>query len=342
MIIDANVYWFPELLFREEDLMQQFLADIVKNKDMAAYVKTDKGKSQVVIEKPVGYPSVNYVQGEYNLDFMLSALREAKIDKAVMKVPCCQEWINLEMCRLFNNGMADYQKRSDGKLIALAVLPPFGSEESLGELDRCINHLGMHGIQLSAHYDGKYLDNDIFTSLFEKLNENEMTVYVHHTPLPVQYDPLCQYDNLRRTYGRCVDQMTAVSRELLSGMFRKYPNIKLVHSMLGGGFFTYINMLLPPRLNDTAKRFDTIDGQVCVWLEKNIFFEMSHAQPWGSPQLECAIKTMGADHIIYGSSFPVRQEWLSDGPNFVMALNISEEDKVKILSENAAKLYNIK
>ena len=68
---------------------------------------------------------------------------------------------------------------------------------------------------------------------------------------------------------------------------------------------------------------------------------MSHAQPWGKEQLECAVKVLGADHIIYGSSYPVRNEWLIDGPAFVRNLDISDEEKDLILEGNAMRLYHV-
>ena len=341
MIIDTNMYWFPEALFLHQDLMDRFLADLPSGGDTAGYIKTENGRQQVVIERPVGSPSVNYIQGDYELEGMCDALTRSGIDHAVMKIPCCQEWMSLEMCRLFNDGMADYQKRSGGKLVMLAVIPPFGSEESLAELKRCKEELGAHGIQLSAHYNGRYLDDPVFAPLLEQLNKDQMTAYIHHTPLPVEYSTLHEYTNLRRTYGRCNDQTIAVSRELMSGMFTKYPDLKVVHSMLGGGFFTYCNMFFPPASGDTANRFNTDNGQMLKHLQQNIFFEMSHAQPWGEAQLECAVKVLGADHILYGSSYPVRSEWLTEGPAFIKRLAITEEDKAKILHQNAATLYHI-
>ena len=54
------------------------------------------------------------------------------------------------------------------------------------------------------------------------------------------------------------------------------------------------------------------------------------------------VKVLGADHIIYGSSYPVRSEWLTDGPDFVKQLDISSEAKELILEGNAKRLYHIK
>ncbi len=342
MIIDANIYWFPEEVFEDEGLLQKFLSDMPRGYDTAAVVKTEKGKKQIAIERPAGYQSVNYIQGEYTFGFIMNSLDEAGIDKAIMKVPCCHEWLSLELCRLFNDGMAEYARLSKGRLTALAVIPPWGTAGALEELARCKDELGMKGIQLCAHYGNLYLDDTVFAPMFEKLNEYGMTAYVHHTPVPVEYETIYDYNNLRRSYGRCADQAIAVSRELLSGMFEKYPEVKVVHSMLGGGIFTYLNMLVPPKAQeaDSVKRFEAEDDKLHLWLRDNIFFEMSHAQPWGL-MLEAAIKVLGADHVIYGSSFPVRREWFMEGVNYINNLNIDEADKQLVLSGNAKRLYKI-
>ena len=123
----------------------------------------------------------------------------------------------------------------------LGVVPPRGTPAVFREIDRCLDELGFGGLQLSAHYGNLYLDDEAFAPFFAYLNERGVTCYVHHTPVPVQYDSLTAYTNLRRSYGRCIDQATAIGRELFSGFFSKYPNVKLVHSMLGGGFFADIS-----------------------------------------------------------------------------------------------------
>ena len=57
--------------------------------------------------------------------------------------------------------------------------------------------------------------------------------------------------------------------------------------------------------------------------------------------LETAVKVLGADHILYGSSSPVKAEWMRGGPDFVRALEVSEDDKALMLCENAKRLYQI-
>jgi uncharacterized protein len=343
MIIDANMYWFPEEIFADENLMKKFLSAIPVASEVYGYetISEKNQLKQIVIEKPKGYQNLNYAQGDYILEKQLADMDQAGVDKAVLKLPGCQEWLNVDLCRQFNDGISNHVKQSHGRMTALAVIPPWGTPECIHELERCKYDLGMSGVQLSAHYGTLYLDDLTFAPFFQKLNEMEMSVYVHHSQLPAQYDSLLEYNNLRRQYGRCVDQTTAVSRELFSGFFDKYPRLKLIHSMLGGGFFTYLNMMLPhtAKNNDQVSRFESENDTLRRHLKNNLFFEMSQAQSWGKAQLECAVSVLGADHILFGTSYPVRREWLLEGAAFVKQLNISESEKDLILYKNAETLY---
>lgn len=344
MVIDANLYWIPEKLFTDETLMEQFLGEVPG--EFGWYGRCEEipganGKKQVVLEKPLGSPNLNYVQGDYILEKQLADMDLAGVEKAVLKAPGCHEWMSLDFCRMFNDGMYEYAQKSGGRMIPLAVVPPYGTPESLAELERCHDELGMKAVQVSAHYRKTYLDDEKFAAFFAKVNELQMNVYVHHTPIPAEYQSFCDYNNVRRSYGRCVDQGLAVGREVFSDFFVRYPHIKMVHSMLGGGFFAIASMMFPRQAKKTedVSRFKSDSGETEARFREHIYFEMSHAQPWGKEQLECAVKVLGADHIIFGTSYPVRREWLTDGPAFVRALDIPEEEKKLILHGNAERMY---
>jgi predicted TIM-barrel fold metal-dependent hydrolase len=76
-------------------------------------------------------------------------------------------------------------------------------------------------------------------------------------------------------------------------------------------------------------------------LETNLYFDTSGAAQWGKDQLECAVKVFGADHILYGSSYPVRREWFAQGIQFVKSLDIPQESKDLILAGNAKRLFKL-
>lgn len=341
MIIDSNIYWLPDALFSNEHMLNEFLRAVPREYGTYGYIKDlqEIRHKQIVIEKPKGYPSLNYTGSEYLLEKQLADMDQAGVDQAILKLPGCQEWLTLELCKRFNDEVYRHTARSNGRLRGLAVVPPYGDEECLAELERAVVDLSLAGVQISAHYGNVYLDDEMFKPFFSKINELKIPVYVHHTPVPVQFASIYEYNNLRRTYGRCMDQSIAVGREIFSGMFEEWPELKLIHSMLGGGFFASRNLLFPTGSGNG--RFDADSAKYEGYLSHNIYFEMSHAQPWGKKQLECAVEVLGADHIIYGSSYPVKTEWLTGGPDFVKDLAISSEDKTKILHGNAQRIYGV-
>ncbi|AVW11414.1 amidohydrolase family protein [Lactiplantibacillus paraplantarum] len=341
MIIDANVYWLPDELFTDPVLQAKFIQAVNNGRDSKATVSTNAdGSKKIVIEEPIGQSSLDYFQNDYLLEHQLQDMDEGRVDMAVLKLPGCQEWLDLDLCKVFNRAVAKHVQESKGRMVALATVPPYATAANLAELDYCIDELGLNGIQLSTHYADGYLDSPAYREFFRYVATKKIPVYVHHSPVPMEYGAIKDYENLRRSYGRCEDQITAIGREVFSDLFVELPELQLIHSMLGGGFFTYKTMLLP---HDSGNgRFDTTNSvSVKHRLEHNIFYEVSHAQPWGTDNLEIAIKVLGAGNVIYGSSYPVKTSWMTAGPEMIKQLEVDTSVVENILSANAKKIYRI-
>ena len=345
MIVDVKLHWLPKDLFAEESQFNSFIRCVPQAYGEDVNLTTIPGTKwrQAIVSRPKGYQNLNFNEREtFSID-RIQAINEAKIDKAILRMPCWQEWLTLDLCKQVNTELAASVREHPDRFLGMAVIPPWGDKDCIFELERCVKDLGFKAVEVAAHYGNLYLDDEKFRPYLKKLHELNVTVCVHHTPLPVEYNYIYQYSNVRRFYGRCIDQMTALTRILFSGMLEELPNLKLVHTMLGGGFFAYVNMLLPEQtgMQEDIQRFDTGIDKIRGFLKRNIYFDISHAQPWGKPQLECAVKTLGADHIVWGSSYPLRHEWLYKGPDYIRSLDIGEKEKELILGKNAQELFKI-
>jgi predicted TIM-barrel fold metal-dependent hydrolase len=177
------------------------------------------------------------------------------------------------------------------------------------------------------------------------LNDLGVPVIVHHTPLPVEWRSIVEYTNFRREFGRIQDQATAVGRELFSGMFDKFPNLRFVHTMLGGNWFANTELLTPHASNkkEAMVRLETSGAdKIKSYLRNNIFFDLTHPHSWGKDQVECALKVGGADHYLFGSSFPVFYGWMSQGVEFVSkTLDISDADREMVLAGTAIRMFGL-
>ena len=223
-VVDINIHHLPEDLFTNPKILNGFLDSAPRGfGEIARVITMDNGKKQLILEKPAGYQNLNYVEGDYSAEAKLAAMDDAGVDYGVMRVPVWQEWLDLETCKAVNDNASEIVKRSDGRLFATACVPPWGGKENIYELERCVEELGAVGVQLACHYGQLYLDDEVFEPYLKVLDKLDIPVIVHHTPLPVEWRSVIDYTNLRREYGRIMDQGIAVGRELFSGMFDKLP-----------------------------------------------------------------------------------------------------------------------
>ena len=345
MIVDTCMDHVPEDLYDNEALLNGFLKCVPRGYGEIAYVgKTEKGARQMIVEKPRGFSNLNYVDGDYSLEMKLQAMDECGVDMGIIKIPVWQEWLDLDTSKLVNDDAADMCKRSNGRLAAVACVPPWGSRESIYELERCIKELGMVGVQLACHYGELYLDDEVFRPFLRVVNDLDVPVYVRHTPLPVHWEEIHEYTNLRRSLGRNIDQSIAVGRELFSDMFAELPNLKFIHTFLGGCWFAQYDNMMPKKSkkDEAMERLDSSVGdRIQRYLDNNMFFEANQPHSWGKMQIECAIEVCVADHILFGSSFPVFYNWMSEGVRFLKELDVPEEDKALVLGGNAERLFKL-
>jgi predicted TIM-barrel fold metal-dependent hydrolase len=345
-VVDINIHHLPEDLFTNPKILNGFLDSAPRGFGEIARVETlDDGRQQLILEKPAGFQNLNYVDGDYSAEAKLAAMDDAGVDYGIMRVPVWQEWLGLETCKAVNDNAAEIVKRSNGRLFATACVPPWGGKENIYELERCVGELGAVGVQLACHYGQLYLDDPVFEPYLRVIEKLDIPVIAHHTPLPVEWRSVIDYTNLRREFGRIVDQATAVGRELFSGMFDKMPGLRFVHTMFGGNWFANTALLTPHASNkkEAITRLDPTGAEkIQGYLENNIFFDMTHPHSWGKDQVECAIKVNGADHFMFGSSFPVFYGWMSQGVEFLKnEIELSEADREAVLGGNAKRLFNL-
>jgi predicted TIM-barrel fold metal-dependent hydrolase len=164
MIIDSNMHWLPEDLFKNESLLTAFVKAVPREYGTVARLVPipDKNLKQIIIEKPKGYVVLNYAENQYSSSEQIKDMTDAGIDKAVLRLPCWQEWVDLNVCRQINDLLYQHLKRHPGRFLAMAVVPPWGTRDDIKELERCIKDLGFSGVQMAAHYGTLYLDEEEF------------------------------------------------------------------------------------------------------------------------------------------------------------------------------------
>jgi len=114
--------------------------------------------------------------------------------------------------------------------------------------------------------------------------------------------------------------------------------------MLGGGLHALLSQIAQKKSGEQedVERVDLVADKIRNHLDKNIFVDISTPPEFSKAQLEDAIRVLGADHVLFGCSYPVKREWLLKGVDHIKSLNIGEKEKELVLGGNAQRLFNIK
>jgi aminocarboxymuconate-semialdehyde decarboxylase len=240
----------------------------------------------------------------------------------------------VRLAELANDGFSQVVEKYPERFQAFAALPLQVPEAAAEELERAVKELGLRGGTLMTNVDGKPLDLDEFMPVYEKAVELDVPLFIHPTS-PINSKAMEDY-RLVPILGFGVDTSVAVLRLVFSGVLKKLPRLKLIASHLGGvypylrgrieiGFKAYpeckVNIEEPPStyLNK-------------IWMDSIIYDE---------DVLMSTLAYSGAEKIVLGSDHPHQIGDMANAVERIERLDISDEDKERILWKNAAELLKM-
>jgi uncharacterized protein len=293
----------------------------------------------------VGIASGDSVLFLYNdkissVDRLMANLDRCNIEKAVLSVANWVEWLDLKMCREVNDAMSELRRRFPERLLTLAHLP-IGEEGSLDELERAAS-LGVSGVYSIVHLSRKgwSLDHPGLAPFYQLVSELDLPIVTHPACEPLEYVPdtpsarlpLSDY-NLLMCYGRPYNTTVSFLRVLLSDLLDRFPKLRFIYPHLGGSFGVLKQRILG-RHYDMGLR-QTLESRL-----QRIFFDTAPPR-WSKPELRCAIETLGADHIMFGSDHPIEEDYLDQAVSLVESDCFSDDEREKVRYRNARDFFRL-
>ncbi len=283
----------------------------------------------------------------YDIDQRLADLDEYDIDKQVLTLASPPSWLGigsqeaLPIVKHANNEIRRIADEYPDQFVPVATLP-FLTDEYLDEFDRCINDLGMAGVQIFSNIDGRPLDDETFLPFFEMADSKGIPLWMH--PQLAEYGVTGDSLFYDKVFGWLLDTSVALSRLVFSGVMEKCPNLNLIaHHMCAmvPHFAARIETFYQARefyphadwadlsrpVEDYFKRFygDTVlNGSVAA--------------------LETGYDFFGADHLLYGSDYPYGpdhgRKWLGDTES-IRQMDLTDDELDRILGGNMERLISL-
>ncbi len=239
----------------------------------------------------------------------------------------------------FNDAMYGMSQLYPDRLATMAMVNPF-NPHSVDECIRCSSERGTKGININSNWKGALLDDPVLEPFWQHAADSGEPVFIHPPYLPACGN-MGAY-KLEETLGRPVDYTMAILRMIMSGVFDRHEELKVVACHMGG--------LLPVTINRADFGYELgytglPEGQAAVceyppsrYLQRNLYVD---CMGFSAPCMRLSLEMFGVDRILFGSDFAAVPTSPIEHINMLKTLGLSQEELEKILWKNADTLFKL-
>ena len=269
----------------------------------------------------------------------IAAMAAAEIDLAVLSnVGTVQGRLDattaMRLTQQANDRLAGAVQAHPDHYAGFATVPLQDPKAGANEFERAVRDLGMKGALIIGQTDGLYLDDDRFAPLWERAEALDSPIYLHAADaavLPVTYAGRPELDGA--TWSWTAETAAHTLRLIFGGVFTRFPKARLLLGHMGE--------TLPYLLWRLDKRAQAFSEGVAVKpseiFRRNI--AITTAGTFSDEPLECAIKALGEDAIMFSVDHPF--EDMKEARAWFDAAPLSEPQREKIASANARRILKL-
>ena len=261
---------------------------------------------------------------------------DRNIDMHILSISPLLHWHGLDnenaisYARDVNDDISNYASINRDRFKSFCFLPLQNPEESVIELERCVNTKQMLGAMVATNINGMDWDNPALYPVLEAANELGCLIFFH--PTRGRADSWLKNYHLRNLIGNPLETTAAMGSIIFGGILDKLPNLNLCFAH-GGGFIRQGIGRFDHgyRVREEAKI--NISKLPSDYLKSFYYDTITHSESG----LRNLIDLVGSDRVFLGSDYPADMgepypvDFVKD------CQSLSETEKNKIYSENILK-----
>src|SRR5262249_36616089 len=235
--------------------------------------------------------------------------------------------------KLANDVVVQAARNHPGRFRVFLAMPLQFPDLAVAELDRFATGPEGVGVVLVRSAGGRQLNDPAFMPFYAEL-EHRGLPFLLHPISPPGLDCMLEL-NLANVVGFMFETTLAAVRLVYAGVFERHPRLRMIFPHLGG-----LAPYLMGRLQWGYERFPACNENLSAPPEayfKRFYYDTVCRNV---PALRMALSMFGAEHIVFGTDIPFREDiemQLQD----LEALGLSDTEQQDIGAGNAAQLLGI-
>ena len=204
----------------------------------------------------------------------------------------------LDISKLLNDHIAGICDQYPSRFAGLGTIPLQSPDLAIKELERCVNDLGLSGVQIGSHVNDWNLNAPELFAVFEAAQDLGASVFVH--PWDMMGKEQMKDYWLPWLVGMPAETSLAMCSMIFGGVFERLPELKVAFAHGGGSF--------PSTIGRIEHGFNCRPDLVAIdnninpreYLNKIYLDTLVH----DAPMLNYLIELMGADRLALGTDYP--------------------------------------
>ena len=284
----------------------------------------------------------------WDMDVRFADLDEYGIDRQVITLARPPIWQGidrddaLKMTRLANNEVKKMADQHPDRLIPVATLP-YLDGEFLDEFDRCIDDLGMAGVQIFSNIDGQPIDAEPFRPFYGAVESKDVPIWLH--PQLHEWHEWDEEFMLHKILGWPFDTSLALARLVFGGVMDDHPDLKIIPHHMASMIPHFTNRLemfhemLVEHRDVYPYPVNQLDGTVEETFSR---FYADSCRCGSSSVLEDGLEFFGDDQFVFATDYPFGPDegrgFLCEEVQGVENMDTTEEQREQLYHGNLQAL----
>lgn len=240
-----------------------------------------------------------------------------------------------EIARFLNDDLAAVVRRHPRRFIGLGTLPLQAPELAVKELRRCVEELGLRGVEVGSQVNGMELSDEALFPVWEEAARLGCVVFVHPWGMP-----RIGGDKYWLPWLASMPAATsaALCHLIFGGVFERLPGLRVVAAHGGGSFCgTFARIEHGHRVRPDLCAQDCPDtprkylGR--FWLDSLVH---------DADCLHAIVKLVGRDRVVLGTDYPFPLGELEPGRLITLESGLDRDAQDQLLWRNALDLFQVR